>query len=275
MSQAPESVTEPDSTDSETVETRGDERVELLRADTNNDGKTDVWVVDTDGDGKADLFQFDTDGDGKVDITMVDIDEDGTAGRGGRRRRRPPARAASPDRPGLICRGAPPSDEGPLSGQSPQAQGGEVVGGVAVVHVGQPPGAAVDQLGELVRRADQVVEPFGAQLPVAQPQPQLPAQPAPAPVALVVAGVHRVGGAVRVGAVRDDLRPGSGQRGERGQERRVPAPAPRTARGCCRAAGTCRTAGRRRRGRRRCRAPVAYAAAPAHPQRARARCPAR
>ena len=71
MSQAPESVT-----DGEIVETRGDERVELLRADTNNDGKTDVWVVDTDGDGKADLFQFDTDGDGKVDITMVDIDED-------------------------------------------------------------------------------------------------------------------------------------------------------------------------------------------------------
>jgi hypothetical protein len=62
----------------EIVETRGDERVDLLRADTNNDGKTDVWVVDTDGDGKADLFQFDTDGDGQVDITMVDIDEDGT-----------------------------------------------------------------------------------------------------------------------------------------------------------------------------------------------------
>lgn len=73
MSQAPESVES-----GETVETRGDERVDLLRADTNNDGKTDVWVVDTDGDGKADLFQFDTDGDGKVDITMVDIDEDGT-----------------------------------------------------------------------------------------------------------------------------------------------------------------------------------------------------
>ncbi|RLP92695.1 hypothetical protein [Micromonospora sp. CV4] len=78
MSQAPESVTDPGSTDGETVETRGDERVDLLRADTNNDGKTDVWVVDTDGDGKADLFQFDTNGDGKVDITMVDIDEDGT-----------------------------------------------------------------------------------------------------------------------------------------------------------------------------------------------------
>jgi hypothetical protein len=62
----------------ETVETRGDERIELLRADTNQDGKTDVWVVDTDGDGKADLFQFDTDGDGKVDITMVDSNEDGT-----------------------------------------------------------------------------------------------------------------------------------------------------------------------------------------------------
>ncbi|GAA4566106.1 hypothetical protein GCM10023176_15590 [Micromonospora coerulea] len=76
MSQAPESAERTEST--ETVETRGDERVDLLRADTNNDGKTDVWVVDTDGDGKADLFQFDTDGDGKVDITMVDIDEDGT-----------------------------------------------------------------------------------------------------------------------------------------------------------------------------------------------------
>ncbi|GIJ08519.1 hypothetical protein Van01_17330 [Micromonospora andamanensis] len=75
MSQAPETV---DGAGAEgTVETRGDERVELLRADTNNDGRTDVWVVDTDGDGKADLFQFDTDGDGKVDVTMVDIDEDG------------------------------------------------------------------------------------------------------------------------------------------------------------------------------------------------------
>ena len=62
----------------EVVETRGDDRVDLLRADTNNDGRTDVWVADTDGDGKADLFQFDTDGDGQVDITMVDLDEDGT-----------------------------------------------------------------------------------------------------------------------------------------------------------------------------------------------------
>jgi hypothetical protein len=67
-------MTEPQ----ETVETRGDDRVDLLASDTNGDGKPDVWVSDTDGDGKADLFQFDTDGDGKVDITMVDLDEDGT-----------------------------------------------------------------------------------------------------------------------------------------------------------------------------------------------------
>ncbi|MGN9811830.1 hypothetical protein ACTMSW_21035 [Micromonospora sp. BQ11] len=76
MSQAPETAHSTDA--GETVETRGEERVDLLRADTNNDGQTDVWVVDTDGDGKADLFQFDTDHDGKVDITMVDLDEDGT-----------------------------------------------------------------------------------------------------------------------------------------------------------------------------------------------------
>ncbi|MGN9763877.1 hypothetical protein ACTMS2_01745 [Micromonospora sp. SD12] len=76
MSQAPETVHAADT--AETVETRGDERVDLLRADTNNDGRTDVWVADTDGDGKPDLFQFDTDHDGKVDITMVDLDEDGT-----------------------------------------------------------------------------------------------------------------------------------------------------------------------------------------------------
>ncbi|GID95135.1 hypothetical protein Adi01nite_45470 [Amorphoplanes digitatis] len=62
----------------EIVETRGDDRVDLLTGDTNGDGRPDVWVSDTDGDGKADLFQFDTDGDGKVDITMVDLDEDGT-----------------------------------------------------------------------------------------------------------------------------------------------------------------------------------------------------
>ncbi len=62
----------------EIVETRGADRVELLRADANHDGNSDVWVVDTDGDGKPDLFQFDTDGDGRVDITMVDLDEDGT-----------------------------------------------------------------------------------------------------------------------------------------------------------------------------------------------------
>ena len=49
---------------SDTVETRGDDRVELATGDTNKDGKPDVWIVDTDGDGKADLFQFDTDGDG-------------------------------------------------------------------------------------------------------------------------------------------------------------------------------------------------------------------
>jgi hypothetical protein len=62
----------------EIVETRGDERVDLITSDANNDGKIDVWVSDTDGDGKPDLFQFDTDGDGKVDVTMVDLDEDGT-----------------------------------------------------------------------------------------------------------------------------------------------------------------------------------------------------
>ncbi|KXK58971.1 hypothetical protein AWW66_26725 [Micromonospora rosaria] len=79
MSQAPETLPNTDPAEhTETVDTRGDERIELLRADTNNDGRTDVWVVDTDGDGKADLFQFDTDGDGKVDVTMVDLDEDGT-----------------------------------------------------------------------------------------------------------------------------------------------------------------------------------------------------
>ena len=75
----------------ETVETRGDDRVDLLATDTNGDGKPDVWVSDTDGDGKADLFQFDTDGDGKVDITMVDLDEDGTPDDDRRRRRRPTA----------------------------------------------------------------------------------------------------------------------------------------------------------------------------------------
>ncbi|WP_434742392.1 hypothetical protein [Micromonospora sp. SH-82] len=79
MSQAPEILPSTDPAENtETVDTRGDERIELLRADTNNDGRTDVWVVDTDGDGKADLFQFDTDGDGKVDVTMVDLNEDGT-----------------------------------------------------------------------------------------------------------------------------------------------------------------------------------------------------
>jgi hypothetical protein len=68
---------EPMSDQPESVETRGDERVELLAADTNDDGRPDVWIVDTDGDGTPDMFQFDTDFDGKVDITMVDLDEDG------------------------------------------------------------------------------------------------------------------------------------------------------------------------------------------------------
>jgi hypothetical protein len=63
--------------DNETVETRGDERIELIVADTNNDGKADLWVVDTDGDGKADLFQFDHTGDGQVDLTIVDRTQDG------------------------------------------------------------------------------------------------------------------------------------------------------------------------------------------------------
>jgi hypothetical protein len=66
-------MTEPQ----DTVETRGDDRVELMTSDANGDGQTDVWVVDTDGDGKPDLYQFDTDGDGKVDVTMVDLDQDG------------------------------------------------------------------------------------------------------------------------------------------------------------------------------------------------------
>jgi hypothetical protein len=61
----------------EIVETRGDDRVDLIASDTTGDGKPNVWVSDTDGNGKPDLFQFDTDGDGKVDITMVDLDEDG------------------------------------------------------------------------------------------------------------------------------------------------------------------------------------------------------
>jgi hypothetical protein len=63
--------------ENEAPETRGDERVDLIVADTNNDGKADLWVVDTDGDGKADLFQFDHDGDGKVDLTIIDRTQDG------------------------------------------------------------------------------------------------------------------------------------------------------------------------------------------------------
>jgi alkanesulfonate monooxygenase SsuD/methylene tetrahydromethanopterin reductase-like flavin-dependent oxidoreductase (luciferase family) len=63
---------------SDTVETRGDDRVDVVVGDTNKDGKADLWAADTDGDGKPDLFQFDTDGDGKVDITMVDTTQDGT-----------------------------------------------------------------------------------------------------------------------------------------------------------------------------------------------------
>lgn len=87
MSQTQEAATGPQAAgtadaagdqSTETIETRGEDRVDLLRADANNDGQTDVWVSDTDGDGKADLFQFDTDGDGQVNITMVDLDEDGT-----------------------------------------------------------------------------------------------------------------------------------------------------------------------------------------------------
>ena len=63
--------------ENETGQTRGDERIDLIVADTNNDGKADLWVVDTDGDGKADLFQFDHDGDGKVDLTIIDRTQDG------------------------------------------------------------------------------------------------------------------------------------------------------------------------------------------------------
>ncbi len=49
----------------EIVETRGNDRVDLIAQDTSGNGKPDVWVADTDGDGK-------------VDVTMVDLDQDGT-----------------------------------------------------------------------------------------------------------------------------------------------------------------------------------------------------
>ena len=63
---------------SESVETRGDQRDELLAVDTNQDGAADVLAIDTDGNGKADLFQLDSDGDGAINVTMVDLDEDGS-----------------------------------------------------------------------------------------------------------------------------------------------------------------------------------------------------
>ena len=37
----------------EPVETRGDERHELLAVDTNNDGAVDVLAIDTDGNGQG------------------------------------------------------------------------------------------------------------------------------------------------------------------------------------------------------------------------------
>ena len=37
----------------ESVQTRGDQRHDLVVGDTNSDGAADVWVADTDGDGKA------------------------------------------------------------------------------------------------------------------------------------------------------------------------------------------------------------------------------
>ena len=37
----------------ETVETRGDERHDLIVGDTNHDGKPDLWATDTDGEGLA------------------------------------------------------------------------------------------------------------------------------------------------------------------------------------------------------------------------------
>jgi hypothetical protein len=61
----------------ESLETRGDQRNELLAVDTNQDGAADVLAIDTDGNGKADLFQLDSDGDGAINVTMVDLDEDG------------------------------------------------------------------------------------------------------------------------------------------------------------------------------------------------------
>jgi hypothetical protein len=67
----------PDTTDEQVVETRGDEHHEILALDTTGNGTPDIWAIDTDGNGKADLFQIDTDGDGRPDITMTDLTEDG------------------------------------------------------------------------------------------------------------------------------------------------------------------------------------------------------
>jgi hypothetical protein len=143
---------------SDTVETRGDDRVELAVGDTNQDGKPDLWVVDTDGDGKPDVFQFDTDGDGEVNITVAPTRwSTATAGclRGpeaGVRRGRCP-RAPSPKRPAFpeASRQSPqhqrqaertedghpgadqPHDgtagEGAAAACRPEPEGGEIVAG--------------------------------------------------------------------------------------------------------------------------------------------------
>ena len=75
--------------ENETGQTRGDERIDLIVADTNSDGKADLWVVDTDGDGKADLFQFDHDGDGQVDLDHRPDPGQQRRGHQGRRRDAP------------------------------------------------------------------------------------------------------------------------------------------------------------------------------------------
>ena len=61
----------PDTTEEQVVETRGDERHEILALDTTGSGTPDIWAIDTDGNGKADLFQIDTDGDGRPDRRLV------------------------------------------------------------------------------------------------------------------------------------------------------------------------------------------------------------
>ncbi|MFD3875537.1 hypothetical protein [Streptomyces sp. NPDC058623] len=60
----------------EVIETRGEEHLVVLSADTNGDGKPDAWMVDTTGDGQDDLYQFDTTGDGRIDVTIAERAEE-------------------------------------------------------------------------------------------------------------------------------------------------------------------------------------------------------